>query len=239
MDNQYTNNFQNISPPLWGGREGLLIKVCGLREPKNILEVARLEPDMMGFIFYHNSPRFAKHLDVNVLHQIPKHIKKVGVFVNEDLENILTYIEKYKLDAVQLHGAENYTLCKKLKDESKVMIIKVFSVMSADNFKVTKEYEPVSDYFLFDTKTDVYGGSGQKFNWNILNEYKGNKEFILSGGISLSDVKPICKIFHPKLIGVDLNSKFEIKPGLKDVEKLRMFIHEFRNTPKNRIVEQN
>ena len=228
MDNQYTNNVHNVSPPLWGGREGLLIKVCGLREPENIKQIVQLQPDLVGFIFYPNSPRFAKNLDVNVLSQIPKNIKKIGVFVNEELENILTYVHKYDLDGVQLHGSENHSLCKNIKEEAGILVIKAFSVMSVDNFRVTKDYQNVCDYFLFDTKTDVYGGSGQKFNWNILSSYQGEKEFFLSGGISLEDVKPILKINHPKMAGIDVNSKFEIKPGLKDVEKLRTFINEIR-----------
>lgn len=206
----------------------MLIKICGLREPENIRQVVALQPDLVGFIFYPNSPRFAKKIDINVLAQIPKHVKKIGVFVNEDLENILTYVHKYDLDGVQLHGSENHSLCKNIKEEAGVLVIKAFSVMSADNFRVTKEYEKVCDYFLFDTKTDVYGGSGQKFNWNILTSYLGEKEFFLSGGISLEDVKPILKINHPKMVGIDVNSKFETKPGLKNVEKLRTFINEIR-----------
>lgn len=214
------------------------IKICGLREPGNIRQIAQLHPDYMGFIFYPNSPRFAKKLDVNVLNSIPKEIKKVGVFVNENLENILTYIHKYDLDAVQLHGSENQKLCQLIKEEAKAQVIKVFSVMGAYNLKVTKDYEDVADLFLFDTKTDLYGGSGQKFNWNILHEYLGEKNFLLSGGIGLDDVKAIRKLEHPKMIGVDVNSRFEIKPGLKNVEMLREFIQEI-NKPKEIEEEEN
>lgn len=204
----------------------MLIKICGLREPKNIDEIIQLEPDMIGFIFYKNSPRYAKKVDKKYLKTIPKSIKKVGVFVNEKLENILTIIRNYSLDAVQLHGSENHELCKILKEEANIIVIKVFSIMDAYNFKVTKEYEDVVDYFLFDTKTDLYGGSGKKFNWKILNEYRGTKDFILSGGIELSDAKAIRKIKHPRMIGLDLNSKFEIKPGLKNLTLLKEFLYE-------------
>ena len=207
------------------------IKICGLLEPENIREIAALQPDYMGFIFYPNSPRFAKNLDVSLLNALPASIKKVGVFVNENLENILTYIQKYDLDAVQLHGADNKRLCREIKEEAKTMVIKVFPIMASYNLKVTKEYEEVADLFLFDTKTDLYGGSGQKFNWNILHDYHGEKDFLLSGGISADDVKAIRKIQHPKMIGVDLNSKFEIKPGLKNAALLRQFIEEL-NKPK-------
>lgn len=209
------------------------IKICGLREPENIREIAALQPDYMGFIFYPNSPRFAKNPDVSLLNALPASIKKAGVFVNENLENILTYIQKYDLDAVQLHGADNKRLCREIKEEAKTMVIKVFPIMASYNLKVTKEYEDTADLFLFDTKTDLYGGSGQKFNWNILHDYHGEKDFLLSGGISPDDVKAIRKIEHPKMIGVDLNSKFEIRPGLKNTALIRHFIEEL-NKPKEK-----
>ena len=206
-----------------------------MKYPDNIREVSSLHPDFMGFIFYSNSPRFVGRLDVNTLGALPTAIKKTGVFVNENLENILTAISKYNLDAVQLHGADNKKLCRKIRQEAKTMVIKVFPIMDASNFRVTGDYEAVADYFLFDTKTDLYGGSGQKFNWNILQEYTGNKPFLLSGGIGADDVKAIRAIEHPLLAGVDLNSKFELKPGLKNVALLKQFIDELKK-PKD---EQN
>ena len=202
-----------------------------MKYPDNIREVSSLHPDFMGFIFYPNSPRYVGQLDAGSLTSLPTSIKKTGVFVNENLENILTYIHKYKLDAVQLHGADNKKLCLKIKEEAKVMVIKAFAVMASYNLKVTKEYEDFADLFLFDTKTDLYGGSGQKFNWNILHDYHGEKDFLLSGGISPDDVKAIRKIEHPKMIGVDLNSRFEIKPGLKNVALLSQFIEELKRPP--------
>ncbi len=207
------------------------IKICGLRDPENIREIAALQPDFMGFIFYPNSPRFASQLDAVSLTSLPTSIKKTGVFVNENLENILTAISKYNLDAVQLHGADNKKLCRKIRQEAKTMVIKVFPIMDASNFRVTGDYEDVADFFLFDTKTDLYGGSGQKFNWNILQEYTGNKSFLLSGGIGADDVKALRAIEHPLLAGVDLNSKFELKPGLKNVALLKQFIDELKLPP--------
>ena len=207
------------------------IKICGLRDPENIREIAALQPDFMGFIFYPNSPRYVGQLDAGSLTSLPTSIKKTGVFVNENLENILTAISKYNLDAVQLHGADNKKLCRKIRQEAKTMVIKVFPIMDASNFRVTGDYEDVADYFLFDTKTDLYGGSGQKFNWNILQEYTGNKSFLLSGGIGADDVKAIRAIEHPLLAGVDLNSKFELKPGLKNVALLKQFIDELKLPP--------
>ena len=202
-----------------------------MKYPDNIREVSSLHPDFMGFIFYSNSPRFVGRLDVNTLGALPTAIKKTGVFVNENLENILTAISKYNLDAVQLHGADNKKLCRKIRQEAKTMVIKVFPIMDASNFRVTGDYEAVADYFLFDTKTDLYGGSGQKFNWNILQEYTGNKSFLLSGGIGADDVKALRAIEHPLLAGVDLNSKFELKPGVKNVALLKQFIDELKLPP--------
>ena len=202
-----------------------------MKYPDNIREVTSLHPDFMGFIFYSNSPRFVGRLDVNTLGALPTSIKKTGVFVNENLENILTAISKYNLDAVQLHGADNKKLCRKIRQEAKTMVIKVFPIMDASNFRVTGDYEDVADYFLFDTKTDLYGGSGQKFNWNILQEYTGNKSFLLSGGIGADDVKALRAIEHPLLAGVDLNSKFELKPGVKNVALLKQFIDELKLPP--------
>ena len=217
----------------------MLIKICGLREPENIREIAALQPDYMGFIFYQNSPRFAKNLDVSLLNALPASIKKAGVFVNENLENILTCIHKYDLDAVQLHGADNKKLCLEIKEEAKTMVIKVFPIMASYNLKVTKDYEDAADLFLFDTKTDLHGGSGQKFNWNILHDYQGEKNFLLSGGISADDVKAIRKIEHPRMIGVDLNSKFEIRPGLKNAALIRQFIEELNKPKEKNDDEQN
>lgn len=207
------------------------IKVCGMKYPENIREVSTLPIDYMGFIFYSKSHRYVKQLDLDVLNSIPHTIKKVGVFVNENLENILTAIHKYSLDAVQLHGAENKELCLQIKEEAKTKVIKAFPIMSSNNFKVTNTYEEAADLFLFDTKTDSFGGSGQKFNWHILHDYHGDKNFLLSGGIGLDDIKAIRKIRHPKMIGVDLNSRFEISPGMKDVALLLQFIEEL-NEPK-------
>lgn len=205
-----------------------LVKICGMKIPSNILAVAALKPDFMGFIFYPKSPRYAEHLDKVTLDLLPRSIKKIGVFVNETLENVLTTIYKYKLDGVQLHGTEMSDMCKELR-EAGYIVIKAFPIAEAYNFKVTKTYEGTCDYFLFDTKTDAYGGSGQKFDWNILNEYTGETPFLLSGGIAPDDAKAILKIVHPKFAGIDLNSKFELSPGLKNLDLLSSFLRELRS----------
>jgi len=215
------------SPPLRGCREGLLIKICGMKFPSNIRSVGAFLPDFMGFIFYPKSPRYAEPLDVAVLSAIPSDIKKIGVFVNESLEDILTIAHTYKLDGIQLHGAELVNMCKELKEVGYI-VIKAFPVAEAYNFKVTKAYEGACDYFLFDTKTDAFGGSGLKFDWSMLNEYTGETPFLLSGGIAADDAEAILEIVHPKFTGIDLNSKFEVKPGEKNVELLRGFLKELR-----------
>lgn len=196
-----------------------------MKHPENIRNVAALQPDFMGFIFYPKSPRFAEPLDVSVLNALPPTIKKIGVFVNESLENILTIASKYNLDGVQLHGTEMVNMCMELRKAGHI-VIKAFPVAEAYNFKVTKAYEGACDYFLFDTKTDAYGGSGLKFNWGMLDEYVGETPFLLSGGIAADDAEAILKIEHPKFVGIDLNSKFEVSPGLKNVELLKGFLDE-------------
>lgn len=204
------------------------IKICGMKFPENIQAVATLQPDLMGFIFYQKSPRYAEPLDLTILNLLPKSIKKIGVFVNESLEDILTIATKYNLDGVQLHGTELVKMCKELR-KAGFIVIKAFPIAEAYNFKVTKSYEGSCDYFLFDTKTDAYGGSGLKFNWGMLEEYVGETPFLLSGGIAADDSEVILKIDHPKFAGIDLNSKFEVKPGLKNVELLRGFLKEIRS----------
>lgn len=199
-----------------------------MKIPENIKAVADLQPDFMGFIFYPKSPRYAEPLYLTTLNSLPMSIKKIGVFVNEDLENILTIVYKYKLDGVQLHGAENTDICQKLK-EAGLIVLKAFPIAEAYNFKVTKKYEGTCDYFLFDTKTDAYGGSGVKFDWQMLDEYKGETPFLLSGGIAPDDAEAILKIEHPKFAGIDLNSKFEVSPGLKNVELLDVFLKQLRD----------
>lgn len=227
MNNRNKIDENNSTSPPKGGFRGA-VKICGMKFPENIRSIADLQPDFMGFIFYPKSPRYAESLDVDILNSLPKSIKKIGVFVNEELENILTIVFKYNLDGVQLHGSENVEICRKLKDTG-LLVLKAFPIADAYNFNVTKTYEGTCDYFLFDTKTEAYGGSGVKFDWSILNDYKGETPFLLSGGIATDDAEAILKIEHPKFAGIDLNSKFEVSPGLKNVELLDVFIKQLRN----------
>lgn len=220
--NENVKHKSNLSSPL--GVRGL-VKICGMKIPENMQAVAALQPDFMGFIFYPKSPRYAEPLDVQALNEIPKSVKKIGVFVNESLENILTIVTKYQLDGVQLHGSEMADVCKELRKVG-LIVLKAFPIAEACNFKVTKAYEGTCNYFLFDTKTEAYGGSGVKFDWTMLDEYNGETPFFLSGGIADDDANAILKINHPGFAGIDLNSKFEIRPGLKNVDLLRNFLSE-------------
>ena len=206
------------------------IKVCGMKNPENIQALALLPIDYMGLIFYPKSPRYIQDLESSLLDILPNTISRVGVFVNEDIVSLLRLIDKYKLSVLQLHGSESLEYCLKIKNKfPKLIIIKAFNVSESSDFIKMGQYVDVCDYFLFDTKTSQHGGSGLKFDWNILNEYIGNTPFFLSGGISAEDVEAIRKISHPKLYALDLNSKFELEPGLKNIKLLEQFINQLKN----------
>jgi len=196
-------------------------KVCGLRDSTNIIDISRLNPDILGFIFYTRSPRYAiPDLDIQTIDSLSASIKKAGVFVNEENKNILDICRKYRLDYIQLHGTESSSYCKNLKDEG-FGIIKAFSINENFNFSSLSDYIGSVDLILFDTKGDLPGGNSFPFDWELLNNYRLDIPFMLSGGISLENFPGINKIQHPKLTGIDVNSRFEISPGLKDVEKLK------------------
>ena len=203
----------------------MIIKVCGMREETNVREVEQLGADWMGFIFYPKSPRYVGE----VLPFLPEKVKKVGIFVDEDVDRLFTLAKKNNLDILQLHGDESPEICKALRKKG-FLVIKAFGVTAGDPFpsKLTKQYEGCCDYFLFDTRTDLYGGSGKKFGWELLSDYRGETPFFLSGGISPGDVEAVKTFLHPKCIGVDLNSGFEISPAIKDVQLLEKFIGAFR-----------
>jgi phosphoribosylanthranilate isomerase len=205
----------------------LKIKICGMKFPDNIQAIVRLKPDFLGFIFYPKSPRYAEPLDLDLMKTLPRSILKIGVFVNETQDNILETVKKYHLEGVQLHGSESDELCYTLKSIG-LLVFKAFPIAETDDFKSTENYEGACDFFLFDTKTPAHGGSGVKFDWNILSYYKGDTRFLLSGGISLEDVETIKLINHPKMAGVDLNSRFEISPGLKNANQIGEFIKDLK-----------
>lgn len=202
----------------------MLIKVCGMREADNIAEVDSLGIDLMGFIFYEESPRFVGSLP----EILPQNAGRVAVFVNGNYEIIKQKAESIKAGYVQLHGDESPQLCRSLRKEG-FSVIKAFRIGSAGDLEQCAVYENCCDFFLFDTKTPRYGGSGLTFDWQILKSYTGNTRFFLSGGISENDAETLNTLQHPKLAGIDLNSRFEICPALKDSKKLSQFINRLKN----------
>jgi phosphoribosylanthranilate isomerase len=194
------------------------LKICGMKYPENILEVGALLPDYMGFIFWEKSARYFD----GEMADLPKSIKKVGVFVKAPLEEILEKIERYDLQAVQLHGDESVTFCKNLKKNvpKGIEVIKVFSILDTFDFIVLKPFESVCDYFLFDTKGKLPGGNGTTFDWKVLENYNSTKPFFLSGGIGIEEMDAVNEILKTNLpvYAIDVNSKFEIKPGLKNIK---------------------
>lgn len=202
----------------------LKIKVCGLKYINNIRHlVNEVKPDYIGFIFYPLSSRFApKYLNPKSIRYVPERIKKTGVFVNESREKIRHYVENYQLDAVQLHGQESPELCKSLQ-ESGLEVVKSFSFKGKSTLSHCRKYMDVADYFLFDTPGPLYGGNGSRFNWLELKEESPPKPYFLSGGIDLEDAYRIQHLLLPNIYGVDINSRFEISPGKKDIKKIMKF----------------
>lgn len=197
------------------------IKVCGMREKENILDVSSIQPAFLGFIFYPFSKRYVGTIEADIL-ELPDGIKKVGVFVNSSIEEILSKVHQYKLDLVQLHGDESPDQCDALQKNG-LKVIKAFSIDESFDFQNINDYQNVVSYFLFDTKGKEYGGNGITFDWEILNQYKLDVPFFLSGGIDLQHIEKIKSLNHKSLFALDLNSRFELKPGYKDVKKLKIF----------------
>lgn len=197
----------------------LLVKVCGMREEDNIRAIEALGIDMMGFIFYPKSPRFVEKRP----NYLPERCKRVGVFVNDTLEKIERTVDEYGLYYVQLHGNESADFCRQLR-KLNIHLIKTFSIEKEKDFERIVDYENLCDYFLFDTKTTSYGGAGKVFDWNLLRCYNGKTPFLLSGGIGTDELPLLKNLNHPLLAGLDLNSKFEISPAVKDEKKVHYFL---------------
>jgi len=223
------------------------LKVCGMKFVENIEQVAALQPDYLGFIFYEKSKRNFE----GIIPELPKSIQKTGVFVNEYSEIVISLVEEYQLDAIQLHGDESSEYIKELQnqlaerralfiEENKhqkkkknkhfisnegVKIIKVFGIKDEFNFDALKSYLEFVDFFLFDTKGKERGGNGIQFDWAVLEKYPFEKPFFLSGGIGLKDIPEVQKMINSDLpiYALDVNSKFEIEPGVKKIEELKEF----------------
>ena len=218
-----------------------IIKVCGMSDANNIREIEQLGKEFsipnsqfsipnsqfpilnsqfslaLGFIFWPKSSRYVSKRP----EYLPTACKRVGVFVDEDIEPVKRIADEYKLDHIQLHGYESIDYCEQLNGYS---IIKAFNIATPDDLAQTEVYEGNVDYFLFDTKGKQVGGNGQKFDWRVLNAYAGTTPFLLSGGIGPDDAERVRAFRHPKCVGIDLNSRFELAPGVKDAIALRHFI---------------
>jgi phosphoribosylanthranilate isomerase len=211
----------------------MMIKVCGMRDLENIEQLQQLDIDFMGLIRYPKSKRFVNDQQKEKISQLTMNKGTVGVYVNETFENILQDIIPLQLDVIQLHGDEDIAFAKALLDID-LKLFKAFQISERFNFDDLNEWITLAKrytgklFFLFDTATPDYGGSGQKFNWQILDLYKADIPFLLSGGLSLDDAQAIKRLKHDMFLGVDLNSKFETAPGVKDIENLKLFIEKLR-----------
>ena len=215
------NNFQS-------GHSERIIKVCGNRDPENIRNVAALAPMLMGFIFYDKSPRSAIGLDRDIVRQLPEYIRAVGVFVNESPESVEKICNEYGITIVQLHGDESADDCRRLVEKG-FTVFKAISMAEKLDFEALKDYEEAGiTMFVFDTATKHYGGSGRKFNWEILKDYPLTTPYLLSGGIGEEDTEAIISNMGPWMAGIDVNSRFEQTPGVKDIRKLTHFILSLR-----------
>lgn len=200
----------------------MIVKVCGMRDSENIRAVEKTNADLMGFIFHPKSPRFVASLP----EYMPKKQKRVGVFVNASLEQILAKAQTFSLEYIQLHGDEPPAFCSELKNRG-LKVIRAQRIANADDIIRAESYN-MADLMIFDTKTELYGGSGKKFNWQLLENYKGCVPFLLSGGIRSDTFEEIKAFFHPQFAGIDLNSGFETAPALKDAKKLNTFIENLK-----------
>lgn len=213
-----------------------------MRDADNIRDISALGVDMIGLIFYPPSPRYVQQFSSGAgiipdyAPDMGKTPLRVGVFVDDMPQNIVTRVYNYKLDYIQLHGNEPRETLENLRAtidpdiNPNIKIIKAISVSSAEDINKYKEYVGAADLFLFDTKCKTVGGSGEQFDWQVLQAYDGDVPFLLSGGIGPDDAERVRNFHHPKCIGIDLNSKFEIEPALKDVEKLKQFLVKVKKT---------
>lgn len=204
--------------------KSIKIKVCGMRDGDNIHALEKAAPDMMGFICWEGSKRCIK--------EKPSYLpvcKKVGVFVEPTLELVRYWSDQLHLDYIQLHGRESEKLCEQIKQVTGLKLFKAISIRSKEDIEETLKYQSVADLFVFDTKCVSVGGSGQQFDWNILQDYEGERPFLLSGGIGPEDSERILSWYHPQCVGIDINSRFELSPAVKDTKAISSFIRKIRN----------
>lgn len=205
----------------------MIVKVCGMRDGDNIRALEKLDIDWMGFIFYPGSPRCVTGGEEQAAAIRSCSKVRVGVFVNEQPEEIVRKASGCRLNRIQLHGDESPDVCRRLKDAG-YGVVKAFSVSSAADLQHTPDYEPFVEYFLFDTKGSERGGTGKRFEWSLLEAYRGRTPFLLSGGIGAEHITDLSAFRHPLMAGVDLNSRFESSPAVKDTVRLGEFIRRLR-----------
>lgn len=203
------------------------IKVCGMREGENMSEVAALSPDYMGFIFYPPSPRHCGGIDPDLVKGLPAGITPVAVTVNMEVDDIVGLCDKYDIRTVQLHGDESPDTCRELRQRG-YRVFKAKGIRDEDSVRDLSQYEGSVDMFVLDTASAARGGSGKKFDWRLLSYYSGSAPFLLSGGIGAEDAEKLMAFEHPCFAGIDLNSRFEKSPGLKDAQLLENFFKQIR-----------
>lgn len=209
------------------------VKICGMREAANLRDIAGLRPDFVGFIFYAKSARFvADTLDAEALRALPASVRKVGVFVDANLPELLATATRYGLDYVQLHGHETPAYCQAAHAQE-LHVIKAFSIGDSFDFSILAAYAPYCEFFLFDTKGAHPGGNGTAFDWCVLVDYQGPTPFLLSGGLGPDNVAELCQFQHPQLVGYDFNSHLETAPALKDVAATQQLLARLRAQPIN------
>ena len=229
--NEMTSNHAVGENPK--GKSGIRIKVCGMTLPEQVNALDEMGVDFAGFIFYPKSPRYMAHkISPEKMRQIKGRIAKVGVFVNMPYDDLLRTVDEYRLDMVQLHGDETPFVCEKIANY--VTVVKAFRLSDNDPIDwITRPYHESSDMFMFDTMGAGYGGTGKKFDWNVLKESVINKLFFLSGGIEPGDERKLREFeteeVGKKLFSIDINSKFEVSPGVKNIEKVREFCLNLRS----------
>ena len=205
----------------------MIIKVCGMRDPENIRAVESAHPDWMGFILWPGSKR---HVPAPPAYLPASTVKRVGVFVNPTLDDVVEQCTLFALDLIQLHGQEEPSFCETVRKATAKPVIKAFGIRSAADLNEVSRFQGAADYFLFDTRSPLPGGSGLQFDWSILDAYEGSTPFLLSGGIGPEDLSRLLSYRHPRCIGFDLNSRFETAPAMKDAALLAPFIRQLKSS---------
>ena len=206
----------------------MIVKVCGMRDPQNIRAVEALGVDWIGFIFHPHSPRYVERIP----DYLPSKAARVGVFVNASVREIVERTERFGLNAVQMHGHESPDFCCSLRGKlpAGTILLKALPVADSGDMERAMRYQDCCDYLLFETPSPAYGGSGRQFDWSLTDRYSGSLPFILSGGIGPGSIAALRTLHHPRWAGIDLNSRFETEPGIKDTASLQEFITELKNT---------